>query len=208
VAGWAWSRWRDDWMAAARRTGAAATAGRKGKMEGICAGFRPGSSALNPDGTGSSATQSATPVPGLLHPDDPYGWHELPEQEGVGMRRARRIDVWRQGGMVCIDAAFQDSATSPAGGRIAVHEYLLSATVEARDFVLSALHVEPRILPYRECPTATPNAQRVLGTRLNDMRQAVLRELPGTLGCTHLNDVLRSLADVPRLAKCVDAMTD
>jgi hypothetical protein len=89
-----------------------------------------------------------------------------------------------------------------------VHEYLLSATVEARDFVLSALHVEPRILPYRECPTATPNAQRVLGTRLNDMRQAVLRELPGTLGCTHLNDVLRSLADVPRLAKCVDAMTD
>ena len=29
--------------------------------------------------------------------------------------------------------------------------------------------------------------------------------LPGTLGCTHLNDVLRSLADVPRLIDALDA---
>jgi hypothetical protein len=28
----------------------------------------------------------------------------------------------------------------------------------------------------------------------------VLETLPSTLGCTHLNDVLRALADVPELA--------
>jgi len=200
VAGWAWSRWGDDWKASTRRSGAAATAARKGKMENICAGFRPGSTALNTDDTGNNVIPSVTPVPALPHPHDARGWHELTEQDGVGMRRARRIDVWRDGDTVCIDAAFQDSATSPAGGRIAVHEYLLSASVDARDFVLRTLHVDPRILPYRECPGATPNAQRMIGTPLRDMRLRVLRELPGVLGCTHLNDVLRSLADVPRLA--------
>ena len=82
----------------------------------------------------------------------------------------------------------------------APQRYLLSASVDARDFVLRTLHVDPRILPYRECPGATPNAQRMIGTPLRDMRLRVLRELPGVLGCTHLNDVLRSLADVPRLA--------
>ena len=205
VAAWAWTRWSEDWMAALRRSGAAATAGRKGRMENICAGFRPGSTALNTDGTSNSVIQSATPVPALEHPEDLQGWHELTRQDGVGMRRARRIDAWRDGDAICIDAAFQDSATSPAGGRIAVHEYLLSASVDAQDFVLRTLHIDPRILPYRECPGATPNAQRMIGTPLRDMRLRVLRQLPGILGCTHLNDVLRSLADVPRLARRLDS---
>jgi Protein of unknown function (DUF2889) len=32
---------------------------------------------------------------------------------------------------------------------------------------------------------------------IHQMRKAVLETLPGTLGCTHLNDVLRSMAEVP-----------
>jgi Protein of unknown function (DUF2889) len=61
--------------------------------------------------------------------------------------------------------------------------------------------VEPRVLPYRECPNAAPNATRMIGQRLADFRQSVITTLPNTLGCTHLNDVLRSLAEVPQLAE-------
>jgi hypothetical protein len=39
---------------------------------------------------------------------------------------------------------------------------------------------------------------------LADFRDAVLATLPGTLGCTHLNDVLRALADVPTLVAHLD----
>ena len=123
------------------------------------------------------------------------------------MRRARRIDLWREGAMFRIDAAFQDSATSPDGGRVAVHEYLLSATADSRDLVVRTLQVDPRILPYGECLAATPNAELMLGVPLGDMRVRVLRTLSGTLGCTHLNDVLRSLADVPRLARLYPGTT-
>jgi hypothetical protein len=36
---------------------------------------------------------------------------------------------------------------------------------------------------------------------VEDFRDSVLEVLPGTMGCTHLNDVLRALADVPALAR-------
>ncbi len=200
VAGWAWSCWTDDWKQAAKASGLQSTAGRDGQMEGICAGFAPGASSLDADGTGRQDIQSSCAVGSLVNPDDPEGWHSLADQQGVGMRRARRLDIWREGSATRIDVGFQDSATSPDGGRIAIHEYRVHATADA-DSRLSALTVEARVLPYRECPNAAPNAQRLLGRQLRHFRVAVLRELPGILGCTHLNDVLRSLADVPGLLR-------
>ena len=57
---------------------------------------------------------------------------------------------------------------------------------------------DPRILPYAECPAAALNVQRLVGHAVDEFRQDVIETLPGILGCTHLNDVLRALADVPR----------
>ena len=205
VAPWAWSRWTPDWQA---RLVAAAPAGeRRRRMEGICSGFQPGASSLAEDGAVGSADQSSAPVPPLQRPDDPAGWHALDGQEGVGMRRARRIDVWLEDDLVCMDVGFQDSATNPAGGpdRIAVHEYQVRATADIERFILRSVVAEPRVLPYRECPGASPNVARLIGTRLSDLRLAVPRELPGVIGCTHLNDVLRSLSDVPQLVSALQA---
>lgn len=199
VAGWAWSRWRDSWMPKPGDGSQPSTAGKGGQMEGICSGFRPGSTALNPDGTSNSTIQSSAAVPSLLNPDDPLGWHPLADQVGVGMRRARRIDVWREDGAITVDMTFQDSATSPNGGRVAVHEYLARATVDPATLKLKAFSADPRVLPYRECPSAVPHAQRIIGAHLPDLRLKVLEVLPGILGCTHLNDVMRSLAEVPQM---------
>ncbi len=197
VAGWVWSNWVDDWAALMERTGARKTSGRGGNMEGVCTGLSPGSSALRPEG-GAIGGQSRTRVPSLINPDDPAGWHDLNVQQGIGMRRARRIDVWADRGGWAIDVGFQDSGTAPDGGeRIAIHEYHVTAWVI--EGVLTDLVVDPRILPFRECPGAVVHAQRMLGKPLVEMRAAVLETLPGTLGCTHLNDVLRSMAEVPMM---------
>lgn len=197
VAGWAWSRWTEDWM---RARSEAEIAAHLNRMEGICIGFRPGSAALGREGR-PHPDQNATRVPPLVHPDDPAGWHELVDRGGVNFRRARRVDVWREGGVIHIDSAFQDSASAPDGGdRIAVHEYRLVATADAEALTLLSAHATPGTLPYAECPAAPSNLSTMVGTPLGELRQAVLLTLRRTAGCTHLNDAMRALAEVPRLA--------
>lgn len=199
VAGWIWSQWRDNWQAQARANGASSTAGKAGNMTDICSGFETGSTALLPDGT-SNQIQNCSDVPSLVNPADPDGWHALYDHDPVSMRRARRIDVWREGQDVMIEVGFQDSGINPRGGRTAIHEYLVHAVARGDDLTLAHIEVDPLILPYRECPNASPNAERMIGQRLSTFRQSVLGTLPGPLGCTHLNDVLRSMTEVPILA--------
>jgi len=196
IAGWAWSRWTDSWM---RPPAADGEEPVRRIMTNICSGFREGSTALKADGT-SETTQNATAVPPLQHPDDLEGWHPLEVYENVvSMRRARRIDVWLEDGVVQIESTFQDSASVPQGGRVAIHEYALRATADAKMKTLLSVRADPRTLPYRECPMAANNVSRMEGSPLADLRLRVLSELRGTAGCTHLNDALRALAEVPTL---------
>jgi Protein of unknown function (DUF2889) len=58
----------------------------------------------------------------------------------------------------------------------------------------------PRVLPYAECPLAAPNASWLAGTPMRALRTEVLQRLKNEDCCTHLNDALRSLAEVPLLA--------
>lgn len=194
VSGWAWSLWNPNWLADAMANADVGEAFRA--MESVCIGFAPGSSALDPD----TERSSGTPVLDLRHPDDPEGWHAFTVQDGVGMRRARRIDVWLDD-VIVIDAAFQDSATTPAGGRAAIHEYRLSVTADPKSLRILSINAEPRILPFAECPSALSNLSRMVGTTLPELREKVLTELRGTAGCTHLNDAVRALADVPMLMR-------
>ena len=197
VAPWAWSQWDPNWLTSTR-TGMTESQWQKmlQEREGICTGFAPGSSSLDPHRI--SDRTGGTPAPDLRHPEDPEGWHPFTIQNAVGMRRARRIDV-RLDNIIVIDAAFQDSAATPDGTRTALHEYQLAATADPDSLRLLSIEAIPRVLPFSECPGAALNISRLLGAELPQLRQAVLDELPGTLGCTHLNDALRALAEVPAL---------
>ncbi len=139
----------------------------------------------------------------VRNPDDPHGWHDLPDRDGAGFRRARWIDVVRDEatGAIRIDTGFQDSAKTQHGGRVAIHEYTLQATADPETLEVLDLVATPHILPFSECPGAVANAQRMVGARLADIREEVLSNLRGTQGCTHLNDALRALAEVPKLAQ-------
>ena len=170
----------------------------KRTMTGICTGFMPGSSGLAPDGT-SRWTHRTQPVRPVEANVDVLAWHEIQQISELSMRRARRIDVWIEDAEVRVDAMFQDSSTRPEGGRIAVHEYTLTATADLATMTLASVVPVPRVLPYAECPLAALNADSLVGTPLADLRSVVLERLQGVAGCTHLNDALRALADVPYL---------
>jgi len=203
VAQWIWSQWLDDWEAYVKSVAQHNDNGRKGRMLDICTGFAEGSSALGDDGGAAPSFHDQATVGPLENPDDPAGWHVLPAQSGPAMRRARRIDLWREGNLLIVDAGFQDSGSVPSGGRRGVHEYRVHAEIDARTGVLLALQALPLILPFPECPGASVKAARMVGKKVEDFRDTVLEVLPGTLGCTHLNDVLRGLADVPSLARAL-----
>lgn len=204
VAGWIWSQWIDDWQSSMRRKATQSTAGNKGRMLNICTGFTEGASSLSEDGSVDHGDQSSTKVGPLANPDDGIGWHGMPEQTGRPQaRRARRIDLWRAEGVIKVDAAFQDSGPNPEGTRTAIHEYRVYAEIDEQSQNLLSLQALPLILPFRECPGASIKAARMVGLDVTEFRQVVLDTLAGTLGCTHLNDVLRALADVPNLARAL-----
>ncbi|WP_063009588.1 DUF2889 domain-containing protein [Nocardia nova] len=192
IAGFAYSRWIDRDLLIRE-----ISAGPVRNMTGICTGFQPGSGALMPDGS-SKWNHQVQPVRPLPRPEDPVGWHALEEFTEMAMRRARRIDV-HAGDVITIDSMFQDSSTVPSGGRVAVHEYRLTATADPTTGQLLTIDADPRVLPYDECPLASRNVGKIIGTPLSELRTVVLEKLPGTEGCTHLNDAMRALAEVPTL---------
>jgi hypothetical protein len=196
IAGFAFLRWSDHVPQIKARL---ANAPHR-VMRDICSGFRDGASSLNSDGSLSGLRQNTAEPGPLVDPADPQGWHVVELQPEIAMRRARRIDVWEEGGDLAIDAMFRDSCWDPGGAEVVVHEYQITGTADRDTGVLLSVEAVPRVLPYLECPGAAPNAAWMAGTDLRNMRTEVLERLRATDCCTHLNDGLRSLAEVPVLA--------
>src|SRR5882757_1689190 len=61
VANWAWTQWMPD-AYQRRKDSGVVTAGRKGRMVGVCSGFRPGASSLNSDESVNPTVQMSTRV--------------------------------------------------------------------------------------------------------------------------------------------------
>jgi hypothetical protein len=196
ISGFAFYRWADEIPAIGERIRSGASTR---VMRDICSGFRDGSSALTPEGTISGISHNTAHPGPLADPADPLGWHELADHPRIAMRRARRIDVWAEDGDIGIDAMFRDSCWDPDGRESVVHEYQMLGRADRATGTLRAVTAVPRVLPYAECPGAAPHASRMAGTDLRAMRAEVLQRLRTTDCCTHLNDGLRSLAEVPVL---------
>ena len=206
VSTFAWLQWHDDWAAHIRDSMAPADFERMmASRINVCWGLQEGNSGVSgqPGARGVADADAGD----LRNPADPQGWHDLPESDGPGFRRARRIDVTRDdaAGVIRIAAAFQDSARQKTGNaRIAIHEYDIVATADAETLEILTLEPQARVLPFPECPGAVHNTQRLIGSRIGDIREAVLAQLRGPDGCTHLNDALRALAEVPKLAQFLE----
>ena len=126
-----------------------------------------------------------------------------PELPPHATRRARRLDLIAPAPVeepYRIDAHFRDSHVDGAGEETVVHEYGVVATVDATTLTVLTISATVDVLPWQECPQALASAVRLVGQPVADLRRVVRREFTGTSTCTHLNDVLRLLADVEYLA--------
>src|SRR5262245_47749571 len=169
----------------------------------ICAGWAS-------DATRMRAIRSEGRIPVPIGPpassreagDDPRAWHRLDPLPAGTMRRRRRLDVSLDpgGGPVAIDAMFRDTHVDPGGDATVLHEWSVEATVDSSTWTVVECRATPHVLPWTECPSAAASAARLVGRPVGALRRVVGDELRGTSVCTHLNDLLRSLSDVPYLA--------
>jgi Protein of unknown function (DUF2889) len=161
-----------------------------------CAGFATGGLLMTSFEGGDPVVVTGPEAPDLDHDSDRLAWHPMAQLPRHGMRRRRRIDVFdASDSRVGIDAMFRDTYVRADGVETIIHEYTLEATVDSGTGVIVESQATPRVLPWQECPGAVASAERIAGMTLGELHFRVRQELFGTSTCTHLNDLLRSVAD-------------
>jgi len=169
----------------------------------LCAGWKTDGTIIRGLAEGLPPVVTGPDAPPLDTDDDPYAWHQLPgDLPAHAMRRRRRIDVAPGGddAPLVVDAMFRDSHVDDEGNETIVHEYTVVLHVDPVTYHVITAHATPRVLPWFECPEAAGSAARLIGDSLDGLRARVRAEFVGTSTCTHLNDALRALEDVPALA--------
>ncbi len=171
-----------------------------GRRLDVCAGWAVDSRAARIMADTGTPPPPVTPAaPSLVDADDPTGWHTLAALPAFGMSRRRRVDAHLDGAQVQVEAMFRDSFVDAEGTERVLHEYGVHATLEANEGRVLAVHPAPRVLPHLECPVAGASTQRLIGMPCAHLRDLVSSTLFGPSTCTHLNDLMRSIADVPAI---------
>jgi Protein of unknown function (DUF2889) len=170
----------------------------------VCRGWAADGTASRLAASGQSVISGTPPAPAFSELlAVAAGALDEPAVRPRSMRRRRILDVIPAGGNVEVFQYFRDSHVDRSGGEGSLHEYVMTARLTADDLVIRAISVEPRALPFPECPLAAPNAQLLVGTSTTDIENSVRSRLGGTMGCTHLNDVLRFLRFTGSLASAI-----
>ena len=170
----------------------------------LCAGWKADGTIMRGMAEGVPPVVTGPDAPSLLPPADPWAWHDMPgDLPAHGMRRRRRLDIVPGAAdePMVVDAMFRDSHVDDEGAETIVHEYTVRVQVDPRDGRVVTAHATPQVLPWFECPEAAASATRLAGDPLDGLRARVRAEFLGTTTCTHLNDALRALEDVPALAR-------
>ncbi|MBU4615502.1 DUF2889 domain-containing protein [Rhodococcus hoagii] len=155
-----------------------------------CAGYVDGGALITTIAVRGHSPVADGPVAPPL--DDAFG--RIPPALGIhAMRRRRRIDRWTENGELRFDAMFRDTYVRADGVETVIHEYELTAAVDAATGVVREATATPRVLPWLDCPGAVASAGRLVGTAITDVEADVRRGFRGPHTCTHLNDLLRSI---------------
>ncbi len=167
----------------------------------VCAGWRAG-------GLPTTRREAGLPMPFEAEPPiapdltrgDPLAWHDMGPLGARQSRRVRRLDLWREGRVLMVDAMFRDTTVDPDLSARVVHEYTLSARLDPSTLVVLEIEAQPRALPFpTDCPLAADSVQLIVGQPVGGLRESVRTLSAGPVSCTHLNDAMRCLADVAAL---------
>jgi len=174
---------------------------RERPVTGLCLSYVPGSEAITADGRMDENNANHPVAMSPVSDTDPFAWHDLVESDAPNHWRLRWTDFWVEDGIVHVDAWFQDSSVIRGRDdiRTIFHEYGLRARFDPAEMTLIAIDVEARVLPFGTCQAAPATANILVGRPASEFRDSVGQALGGTQGCTHLNDMLRALQDVPAM---------
>jgi hypothetical protein len=175
----------------------------------VCRGWAADGTASSLAASGQSVITGTPPAPPFAEllgdtDGDPAAGFAEPPLRPRSMRRRRVLDLVRNDGGLDVYQYFRDSHVGADGAEGSLHEYVMTARLSSDDLdglVVREISVEPRALPFPECRLAAPNAQLLVGLPVAGIEASVRSTLTGTLGCTHLNDVLRFLRFAAALAK-------
>lgn len=187
-----------------------------GSMQDLCSGWRGDGVMARSIAAGDGVPVQDCPPAQPLPAADERAWHDVPALPAGHMRRLRRIDVVRIEDEVVVDAMFRDSYAHPPSGDDAdgvdvggvdaadpseevLHAYSVAAWFGAESLELTEITTRAHVVPFGECLPAATTAARLVGTTAGVLREATRSHLSGTVGCTHLNDLLSCLADLPWL---------
>lgn len=174
-----------------------------GAMADLCAGWAGGATMLGAmTDTGIFPIPVGPPAPDLSSAEDPLAWHDIGPMEPRSIRRRRRIDVLA-GDLLELDVHFRDSHRGEAEAEDVLHEYTLAGTVDPVTLVVLSSEAIAHTLPWPECPRALASVSRIVDQPVTALRRFVATDFKGVSTCTHLNDVLRSLASVTALARAL-----
>lgn len=170
-------------------------------MEDVCAGYRSDGLALSLRRRNEQRSQNVATVVSDPADDPEAAWYPMQPPSGLGMVRRRRIDLVRTDEGFAVTAGFRDHSWDPDGTEAIVHEYELEAMLIAGaggpgGVVLASVAARPRVVPYPDCPSAAGKVDRLVGLPVAELRTRVLDELRGVDSCTHLNDMIRALAEL------------
>jgi len=173
----------------------------------ICAGWQSDATMLvTLRSKGHLPLPVGPPAAPFVASDEASDWHEMGPLAAGSMRRRRLIELSRNEHFE-VFAMFRDTHVDEDGSETVLHEYSLTAEMDPVTTIVSRCVARPRVLPWRECPTAAPSASRLDGLRPDELGAFVARELRGTSTCTHLNDLLRSLSVLEVLLARLDGGT-
>ena len=175
------------------------------RLRDVCAGFRADSVMMQSvDARGSVPLSIGPTARRLERDDDPSAWHEMGALAPGAMRRRRLVEV-RGGDGWSFYGYFRDTyRASLAEPEIVVHEYQIHGELDADGRTVLSCQADPLTLPWPECPHAAASAAWIVGRTTGEIRDVVRRQFRGTDTCTHLNDLIRSLGDLPALAAALD----
>ena len=172
-----------------------------GAVTDLCAGWARGATILDAvEANGIVPTPTAAPV--ALAPTP------TTRSRGTTGRRSRPARCagpagstwWPTATGSRFDVHFRDCYVDRDGVEGAVHEYSVWGRFDPSVHTIVELDAAAHVLPWVECPQALGSASRLVGATVDELRAVVRADFVGTSTCTHLNDTLRGLADLPALA--------
>ena len=127
----------------------------------------------------------------------------------MATRRERVLEVGRRdpAGRVPVTVRYRDSYADPDGLSRALHEWTVhTVLLGSADARFGKFTVEAGRLPWVECPAAGLSAHRLEGQAIADVEQMIGAGFAGVSTCTHLNDTLRGLAELPDLVASLECI--